>query len=301
MKKILVIGGSYFLGKSFVNLAGETCKITVVNRGNMSVPDENVRSYIADRHDEDALKRIPHDHYDAVVDFCAYNAGDISFLIECTDIFFEQYIFISTCDVYRRGTNKPMDENSEFEYRKFGGAAGEYISGKVALEDELKKKAAERGFAWTSIRPVFIYGPDNYAPRETMYFKWITGAGQIIHPENADGSFQMVYVEDVSRIILKCCGDAALYNRGLNICGPDTCTYDSFYESLLYATGIDIQKINLSMEEINGRGIPLPFPLTKEESNCYTTNMPEYYRDYMPLGSGLKETYEWYVKTYKTN
>lgn len=277
-------------------MAAKTCQVTIINRGNRSITGENIRNYIADRHDGAALGEFSQEYYDVVVDFCGYGRGDILYLIEHLKVKFDQYIFVSTCDVYKRGTMVPMDENGQLELRDFGGPAGDYISGKVALEQELKQAAKDYGFVWTSVRPVFIYGPDNYAPREAMYFKWITEAGQIIHPSDSDGEFQMVYVDDVSRIILKCCKATPVYNRAVNVCGPKYYTYDQWSDSLKLATGIDVQRIPLSVEEINGRGIPLPFPLTKEESNWYITNIPEYASEYISLDEGLRKTYEWYMK-----
>lgn len=293
--KILVLGGTYFLGKSFVELAKNDNEITVVNRGNKKIrflTNENIKEFTADRHDIQKLSKLKGEAFDVLVDFCAYSPGDIRTILEALDGRIRQYIFISTCDVYRRGTSQILDEDAEFEERDFGGEAGAYILGKAALERELEECCREWNVAYTSVRPAFIYGPDNYAPRESMYFNWILQAGQIISPTDSDGFFQMVYVKDLARILLGLCGRREAFNEAYNVCGERIWDYPAFAESLKTATGIEFEQVLLTSADIEGRGIPLPFPLRKEESERYAgekisfLGVPE-----TPFESGLSEAF----------
>ncbi|MGI6217872.1 MAG: hypothetical protein ACOYIK_09715, partial [Coriobacteriales bacterium] len=80
-KQVLVIGGSYFVGRVFSILCdrGDEFELHVVNRGNAPIRKEKVHEYICDRHDVDKMVSvIPQIDFDAVVDFCAYNPGEIS-------------------------------------------------------------------------------------------------------------------------------------------------------------------------------------------------------------------------------
>ncbi len=293
--KILVIGGSYFVGRAFVGLAAGENDLYLLNRGNHPLNDPAIREYSMDRHDGKAVASIEEPHFDVIVDFCAYERGDIRGIAENLKASFDQYLFVSTCDVYRRGTMRVMDEEEELESRDFGGEAGAYITGKVALEGELRECCRERGAAFTSVRPAFIYGPDNYAPREGIYFKWITAAGQILHPSDADGEFQMVYVRDVAAALLAACGNPAAYDRVYNLCGPERVTYDSFAELLQRVTGTAFERVPVSVQNVIGQGIPLPFPLTKEESNWYDgSRVAELGVSYTALEEGMKYTYQDY-------
>lgn len=295
--KILVIGGSYFLGKAFIDCAGGTHELYVLNRGNRPLGRADIKEYHMDRHDAAAIESIAEPRFDVVVDFCAYDKGDIQILTEHLRAFFAQYIFVSTCDVYRHGTQRVMGEDSELEERDFGGQEGAYISGKAALEQELQECCGKRGAAFTSIRPSFIYGPNNYAPREGIYFKWITSAGQVIHPADASGEFQLVYVKDVVAAILAACGNPTAYNKAYNLCNSEMMTYDALAQLLRTATGIDFERVEVFVQDVLDRDIPLPFPLTREESQWYSgERVKELGVQYTSVEAGMKETFEEYLK-----
>jgi len=335
--KILVIGGTYFLGRKFVDMAKTRHEITLINRGTNPYEDTSadVTSYCLDRRDVDALSKFPYAKYDAIVDFCAYAPGDIKLIFDNLNADFSHYIFISTVDVYKRGTGKVLTEDSPTEDRYFGGAAGDYIAGKILLEKELLQCASlpmvSSEVSTTIIRPAFIYGPGNYSPREGIYMNWIDDAGMILHPSDATGRFQLVNVFDVARGILACCeragksadnrvcvnanndpgfkktGDSVdekyMYTKSepdecikhecFNLVPPEILTYDSFVDALRSAIDKDFEVASLSVEEINERGIPLPFPLYEAESLVCSGKRSEeiLHLQYTPLDRGLRETY----------
>ena len=139
--KILVIGGSYFFGRWFVQKIYKRHEVTVLNRGNIPVKLENVRNFVADRSDEAALRKYAGEKFDCIVDFCAYNPGDISKVCEVFADSNTRYLFISTVDVYKK-TKAVINEESELEDSFSDDQVGQYISGKVALEKELIKCGA---------------------------------------------------------------------------------------------------------------------------------------------------------------
>ena len=134
--KILIIGGTYFLGPAFIRRALEQGhEITVFNRGTRKTGRGRVKEIKGDRSVYEDLVRARGD-YDAVVDFCAYKKGDIDRVRKALDGNAYRYVFISTVDVYRRNTGEVLTEDAEFETRDFGGEAGAYILGKAALEKD---------------------------------------------------------------------------------------------------------------------------------------------------------------------
>ena len=64
--------------------------------------DYGVLEYILDRHDLDAWQKLPKEDYDAVIDLCAYQKGDIQTVIQSFPRQIRHYILISTVDVYQR-------------------------------------------------------------------------------------------------------------------------------------------------------------------------------------------------------
>ena len=75
--KILVIGGRYILRRVFVMQAAGVHEITLVNRGTYSMEEWGVRQIRGDRRDK-ALWQGCSGDYDVIVDFCAYEKGDIA-------------------------------------------------------------------------------------------------------------------------------------------------------------------------------------------------------------------------------
>jgi len=291
--KILVIGGSYFLGKYFVELVKKDNEVTLLNRGNKPMNDASIKEIVGDRHAEETYSEIKGLSYDVIVDFCAYQKGDIEFTVNQFDDKSFQYIFISTSDVYERGLNKELDETAPFEKRDFPGEEGAYIKGKISLEEELPQVAEKEGINYTVIRPAIIFGPDNYAPREDMYFFWIKNAKRIIHPSDATGEFQFAYVKDVAKAISLCMGNEKAKNAAFNVCNEEYMTYEKWMRVLKDGLGLDFEATTVGVIDVLEKQIPLPFPLIKSQSNWYNgRRIKELGLVYSDFTESLRETYE---------
>ena len=283
--KILVIGGSLFLGKAFVKLAKDY-EVTVYNRGSHPLELIGVREIYGDRHNKNDLEKLV-ESYDVIVDFCAYQAGDVLQIAEALRGKFKKYVLVSTVDVLVHNTKEILTEESPYETQVLSGDIGDYISGKIALEQELISKAREDNFAYTILRPSLIYGPGNYAPREQIFYNWIEKANQILMPSDSTGHFQMVYVEDVAKALLAICEKKETANQVYNICGDEVQTYESFVEALESGTKKQFQRVSIPVAEIYERGISLPFPLTEEESETYLGRGEGLLEHFTDLKTGL--------------
>lgn len=300
---ILVVGGTYFAGKAFVELAQKEHNVTVLNRGTRSGQLFGVNEVRADRHDVAGLKTcgLQGQKFDAVVDFCAYASGDIQGFLKAGGMETKQYIFISTCDVYPHDVSHMIKEEESFEDKKYPGPEGEYIAGKVALEKELQETASSNRLHYTSLRPAFIYGPHNYAGREMFYFQWISQTGQFLHPIDATGHFQLTYVKDLARAILLCVGNEKAYDKAFNVCPQELIDYKRFADILMRISDRPTERVDITMELVCKKQIPLPFPLLSEESHQYDGSYIErelgfHYSDFE---IGMKETYQWFLENAK--
>ncbi|MCR5655153.1 MAG: NAD-dependent epimerase/dehydratase family protein [Lachnospiraceae bacterium] len=294
--KILLIGGSYFLGRAFTILHMETHALTLLNRGNNPVNSPLVREFHMDRHDTEALKRLPDETFDAVVDFCAYEKGDIETILSALKQTPKRYIMISTADVYERNTGRYMKEEDALESRIFPGEQGAYIAGKVALEKELKTAAEASGMSYTLIRPSIIYGPGNYAPRENLYFQWIRDEGAVYFDPEANGEFQMVYVADVARAIGRLI-DEDMEVPILNLCGAEMLTQERFFEALEAATQVSFVRKALTKEEAVAHGVVFPFPQRAEETQYYDAKKAEEMGfSFVSLEEGLAKAYQSFLR-----
>lgn len=352
--KILVIGGSYFYGRVFVMLAAEKHSITVVNRGTYSMEEFGVRQIKGDRHDPALWKSCGED-YDAVVDFCAYEPGDIRTVLENLPGAVRQYILISTVDIYRRqgentdafteevsdGKEKGLqgetalcagnrgnaalkDEDTPWETRRFPGEAGAYIAGKTALERELRKVCGAKGAACTVLRPAILYGPYNYAPRESAFIQLAVRQGVLPRFTDASGRFQFLYVKDGAEAVLKCLGNEKTFGRAYNLCGNEILDYDLFFRELAACaqtaqesteavkeiaettqegageSGV-LREVTMTLAEAGERGIPIPFPATREETELVSNarSKTELGMEYIPFREGMKKTYTAFRHVYE--
>ena len=219
--RVLVIGGSYFLGRIFCTLASRSGEfdLTLVNRGRYPMTHlPGLREFHCDRHDPLGLSQLPGEEYDAVVDFCAYAPGDIASLLDSLPGKAKRYILLSTADVYARGGGA-KDEDSPLMAEPGTGAAAEYTWHKRLLEKELAEESALRGLETVLLRPAFIYGPYNYAPRESWYIEKIVKGQPLPVPTDAAGRFQLVYVKDAAEAIMACVRQEAAAQQAFNQIG----------------------------------------------------------------------------------
>lgn len=332
--KILVIGGSYFYGRVFVMLAAGEHDITVVNRGTYSMEEFGVRQIKGDRHEASLWRQCGED-YDAVVDFCAYEPGDIAVVLENLPGSVKQYILISTVDVYRRqgadvvpgGTISGRrdilkDEDTPYETRRFPGEAGAYIAGKTALERELREMCGERDIAYTVLRPAILYGPYNYAPRESLFIQMAVKNRVIPRFTDAEGRFQFVYVKDAAEAVLKCLGNEKALGRAYNLCGDEILDYDLFFRELelcaaeaeasaeeahmadadngFHKPGCGLRQAAMTLDEARMQSLPIPFPAAAEETELVSNSRSreELGMRYTAFREGMRKTYNAFRRVY---
>ena len=298
--KVLVIGGSYFLGRVFVMLASKEHELTLINRGTYSMSEFGVTEYKLDRNDIDALKRLPKEDYDVVVDFCAYNPNEVRKIITYLPGNIQKYVLISTADVYERGIDGKKAEETSLSTILYEGEAGAYIHGKIQLEKELIKECGEKKIPYAILRPAIIYGPYNYAPRESEYIREIIQEGKIIFPKNADGKFQFVYVKDVANAILQIMQNDE-EEQIYNICSSEISDYSSFLTVLNRVSTYPFETEYATIEQILQKGIFAPFPLMKEETELYDgTKFEEKFGfQYTVLEDGMKKTFKAFENVFK--
>lgn len=307
-KQILVIGGTYFAGRVFSILTSrgdsgrDDLHLHIVNRGKYPLKNlDNVTQYICDRHDTERLTEILPDGvaFDAVVDFCAYEPGDISSIINALPDRISQYIFISTSSVYAPGGETPKAETDPVLSDFSSGRVEDYIAKKCRLEKELTEMCASSGIAYTILRPAFIYGPFNYAPRESYFIKMIAEGKPVPVPTDATGKFSFVYVFDVSDIINRCIGNQKAYNEVFNVASPEIADYNSFIFQLRQCNGTDFLTTPVTVKQVIEQNIPLPFPL--DEALIYSGKKSETILEYKytPFSVGMKKTFSVFMSIYE--
>lgn len=297
--KILVIGGSYFYGRVFVMEAAKAHDVTVVNRGTYSMKELGVTQITGDRENASLWQSVTED-YDVLVDFCGYKEGDVANVLEHIAGHIGHYIFISTVDVYQRGLSGCKDENTPLETRRFPGEAGEYIAGKTALEQELISICGQKQIPYTILRPAILYGPFNYAPRESVFIQLMAQQGILPRITDADGRFQLVYVKDAAQAVIKCMGTENAYGQSYNLCGDEVVTYDMLADVLIKGADeikddrkeMPIRQLLMTVQEAEQHGLPLSFPVTEAETELCSNakSKAELGVEYISLEEGMAKT-----------
>lgn len=310
--KVLVIGGSYFYGRVFVMEAAKKHDVTVVNRGTYSMEDLGAGQISGDRKNPELWKGVRED-YDVIIDFCAYDAGDVECVLQNIGGKIGQYILISTVDVYKRGIGGYKSEEAVYEERQLAGDVGVYIAGKIAVEKELKTFCGTSDMQYTILRPAILYGPYNYAPRESVFIQLMVQQRLLPKVTDATGNFQCVYVVDAVNAIIKCMGNEAAYNEAFNLCGDEVVNYEMLADALVYAEqrmqtqecnakaeNAPLQLLLMTVEQTKAQGLPLPFPVQEEETELYSNVKSKDIvgMEYTGLKEGMARTYRAFHNVY---
>ena len=293
-KNVLVIGGSYFAGRVFSIHASKDDRLAlhVVNRGRYTLNLPWVSEYKCDRHDVKTLSdMLPDIYFDAVVDFCGYSPGEIELIINALSGRVGQYVFISTASIYSKtGVKKEDDPVMEIE-PETPDPISEYLYGKIHLERELKDTCAIMGIPYTIARPNFIYGPYNYAPRESYFIRQIVKGIPVPDPTDATAKFSMVYVLDVARALAIFTGNEKAYNEAFNLAGEEQVTYTMLFSELERINGKPFVKKPVTISQVMTEKIPLPFPLDADDLTS-GEKMTQYFGfKYTSFADGMAKTF----------
>jgi len=300
MKNILVIGGSYFLGRVFVEALAPNpeYRVVIVNRGNLPLGLEGVEEIVCDRNHTGQLREsLPSLPWDAVVDFCGYTPRDVrNVVLSLPSGSVGQYIFVSTTSVYAPTLPLPIRENGtklSGPQPELGPAAG-YGFQKWLAEQTVSTHARQSGFPFTCLRPAIIYGPYNYAPREKYFFDLVDRNQIIILPDNPLALFQFVSVWDVAEIIERCMGNPDTFGKAFNLSAEELISYGRIVEVLEAIAERTLPTRTMPVSEIDAKRIPLPFPL--DNHLIYSGDLVRRTLgfQYTSFTAGMQKTYDWY-------
>ena len=294
-KKILAIGGSAFTGRVFSIQMSKNSdyELHVVNRGQFPLHLETVKEYKSDRHTPIMIKHLlPKIDFDVMVDFCAYAPGDASSILEMLKGRIKHYIIFSTASVYEPFDHKLKFEGDPVVTKTEGDRVTDYIYNKVLLEQEAVETCERLSIPYTILRPTFIYGPFNYAARESYFVELIARGHVVPVPSDATAKFNMVYVFDVARALELMMNNKNAYNETFNLSAPEEVTYSMLLEAFLKFNNGPFMTRSVTVEEVISDSIPLPFPLTENELFSGKKLSDTFDFEYTPFMIGMEKTYK---------
>lgn len=201
--KILIIGGTRFLGRHLVTSArARGHEVTLFNRGQTN-PDlfPRVKTIRGDReHDLEQLTG----RWDAVIDTCGYVPRVVKLSAEALKEHVSQYVFISSISVYSDFSKIGIHESASVAQLEDEGAeeiTGETYGGLKALCEKTIQSVF--GADALIIRPGLIVGPHDPTDRFTYWPVRISKGGDVLTPERPDSLTQFIDARDLADFTIR--------------------------------------------------------------------------------------------------
>lgn len=203
-KRILVLGGTLFLGPAVVEAAvAEGHTVTLFNRG-ITNPElfphlEKLRGFRSSASDDQDLSSLVHRHFDVIVDIWPNDPAIVASAAEFLKDRAPHYLYVSSIAAYdsKEFTKAGIDENTPLE--PWNGRGRKYDRGKAESERRLHAILGDR---LTIVRPGPIKGDRDTTPD---LFAWLTRAqngGLHIAPGDGNDPVELVDVKDVARFLM---------------------------------------------------------------------------------------------------
>ncbi len=304
--RVLVIGGTLFIGKLLVKrLLAADHDVTILHRKAEHPFGRRVRNAVADRNDSASIRNaLVALRFDAVYDIAYdWERGTTAAQVEATaksipgDL--TRYVFMSSVAAYGDGLNLSEDDPLASDIH-----TDAYVRNKAASERALFRMYHESRFPLVTIRPPFVYGPENPFYREGFFWDRLRRDRPIIIPGDGNRLMQFVYVNDLVEACFNALEKHTAPGRAFNVADEKPLTQVEAVGEFARAMNKEPTVVRVPREIIarNGgsaAGSPLYFgeaydkpPITeavgrvKRVLNVSLT----------PFAIGLKETWRWYSR-----
>jgi 2'-hydroxyisoflavone reductase len=204
--KILILGGTGFLGPHTVNAAlARGHEITLFNRGK-SDPDlfPELETITGDRLSDD-INQLANRHWDWVIDTSAYFPRAVNRALQVLKNNIGQYMLVSTISVYADFSQPNMDETAAVGM--LDNPHTEEITGNTyGPLKALCEQAAEEQLPGRvcTIRPGLIVGPRDKTDRFTYWPVRFKRGGQVLAPGDGQDYIQFIDVRDLAEWMIHC-------------------------------------------------------------------------------------------------
>ena len=226
--RILIMGGTRFIGVYLTKaLVEQGHEVVLFNRGKKPAPIEGIQQIHGDRQDiEQLTEKLKEEQFDVIYDNNGRELSDTKPLVELFKDQLKHFIYVSSAGVYLKSDQMPHIEGDAVD-------PNSRHKGKFETEAYL----AESGIAWTAIRPVYIYGPQNYNPLESWFFDRIVRDRVIPIPGNGLHFTQFGHVQDLASAMVAVLDNPQAIGQIYNISGDRYVTFDGLAKAAAIAAG----------------------------------------------------------------
>jgi 2'-hydroxyisoflavone reductase len=294
--KLLIIGGTRFLGRHIVEAALERGhELTLFNRG-QSNPHlfPHVEQLHGDRDGDLAV--LQNRHWDVAIDTSGYFPRVVRVSAEALAHSVERYIFISTISVYADFSKEGIDENSTVATLQDESVETITYETYGALK-ALCEQAAEQAMPGRVlvIRPGLIVGPHDATDRFTYWPHRVAKGGEMLAPGEPEQQTQFIDVRDLATWIVHM---AEQRKSGIyNATGPNySLSFGKFLEECKIATASNAHFIWVSNAFLVDRDVDLPLWVPDAYAGMRSVNCSKAISDgltFRPVAETVRDTLAW--------
>lgn len=226
--RILVMGGTRFIGVYLTRLlVKQGHEVVLFNRGNQPASAEGIQQLHGDRANPAALKALlSGESFDAIFDNNGRALSDTQPLVELFQGKVKHFIYMSSAGVYLKADQMPHVEGDPVDPKSRHKGKHETEAYLVAHE-----------VPFTSIRPTYIYGPQNYNDLEAWFFDRIVRDRPIPIPGHGQHLTQFGHVQDLAQAMTQVLANARAIGQIYNVSGDRIITFDGLARACAAAMG----------------------------------------------------------------
>jgi len=299
--KVLFIGGTGIISSACSELAiSRGIDLYHLNRGKTSGkrPIDGVKTIIADiRNVEQTKKAIENHHFDAVVDWIAFEPEHIKNDIELFSGKTNQFVFISSASIYQTPPEKlPVTENTILE-----NPIWEYSQNKIACENILRDAYQKNGFPYTIVRPSHTYDKTAIpiTGDYTALYRMKQGLPVIVHGDGAS-IWTLTHHKDFAIGLVGLLGNPKAINEAYHITNDEKLTWNQIYT--LFAKALNVEpklvhvpsKIIATYDKEIGDGLLGDKTHSMLFDNSKIKSVVPDFNPKIPFSEGVKEIVAWY-------
>jgi nucleoside-diphosphate-sugar epimerase len=306
MTRVLVIGGTQFIGRAMVDqLLARGDDVSIMHRGSGTPFGDRVREIRCDRNDVAAVRSTLDGEsfelvFDNVYDWQRGTTGDQvrASARAVTSPALRRYVFTSSIAAYGGGL-----DHTETDDLAPADHPNAYAAHKAESERVLFGLQKTEGIPVTTLRPAFVYGPHNGFEREAWFWDRIVADRPVIVPGDGSRLMQFVHAEDVARVGLAAAGRSASVGAAYGLgCSPPI-SQEELVQRLARAAGKSVRIVHVPRERLEAAGGQLfasplyfgafldPPPMTAKGDRV----RDELGIELIPLDEGFRQTFEWYL------
>lgn len=292
MQKVLIAGGSYFIGKAVADRLSRDYDVTLLNRGSKPAPD-GMHQIVCDRNDVEGMRKaLSGQCFDYVVDVCGLNSAQAEILAGALENPPEVLVFISSSAVYdAENLRIPFKENDRLACNKFWQ---EYGTDKIAAEEAYRRLFADTSAKTVFLRPPYVYGENNYAQRESFIFDHLINNRTIIIPKS-NPMLQFIYAPDLAEIIAELLSKSQSLpqNSVYNVGNTEGVSCHEWVEACARAADLsaDIAEYDHTADDRCVRDF---FPFWDYDNVLEVSTIKTICPNETPFEAGLKNAFEWF-------